>query len=181
MTMPEKIDGMDDAYVIGQPLTTEDGFINEACMNELAAAIRNMPPDYERLSGDPEWSVPRIVHWRDILGYFAAWSVRQISHPDATPSPPGLESMLGYLAACLRPHFDQEGFAELSLCDINKLLHGILMEEDIFLSWNDEATLKGWIDLDALLRNVCLSIRAERRANDAFDEKFASKMDAKQS
>jgi len=155
--------------MLSQPLTTEDGFLNEACINELTAAILNMPPTYIRLAGDSEWNTPRITDWRQILGYFTCWAVRQIEPPDNTPYPPGLEKMIGYLAACTRNRFDSLGWADLSLCDINKMLHDILMPEAVFLAWNDAAVLSGWLDLDALLHNVCISIRDERRDFDAFN------------
>ena len=38
-------------------LLTDEGFLNPACMNELEAVIRRIPPDYERLSNDPEWTI----------------------------------------------------------------------------------------------------------------------------
>jgi hypothetical protein len=167
----------DNVEMLTQPLTTEEGFLNEACLNELEAANCNVQPTYDRLSNDPEWSTPRITHWRDILGYFANWSVRQISYPDTTPFPPGLEKMIGYLSARIRPCFDNTGYAHLSLCDINKMLHNTLMCETIFQSWNDSATFQGWLDLDALLHNVCLSIRSERREFDAFNKKFDEERD----
>lgn len=164
--------GVEEVNILSQPLTTEEGFLNEACLNELEMAIQNMPPIHERLADDPEWNTRRITSWREIIGYFANWSVRQIEHPDKTPFPPGLEKMVGYLAACLRPHFDRLGYAELSLCEISILLYDILMDDKTFSSWNDASVLTGWLDLHALLQNVCLSIRSERRESDAFDKKF---------
>lgn len=46
------------------------------------------------------------------------------------------------------------------------------MEDKTFNSWNDDKIISGWIDLGALIRNVCISIRDERRINAAFDKKF---------
>jgi hypothetical protein len=31
----------------------------------------------------------------------------------------------------------------------------------MFRAWNDEEVIQGWIDLDALIQNVCSSIRHE--------------------
>ena len=61
--------------------------------------------------------------------------------------------------------------AELSLCEINKLCFDILYEQDVkeFDAWNEG---EDFIDLDALLHNVCLDIRLERRAFKAFNDKF---------
>ena len=169
----KKKNPLDDIPMLEQPLITEDGFLNEACLNELAGAMAAIPPDHERLAGDPEWNTKRITHWREITSGLAYWAVRQIQENDDTAFPPGLEKMIGLLAAIIRPKFDDKfGWAELSLCDISKMLRDALWEEPIFGSWNDEKVLKGWLDLDALLRNVCLVIRMDRRAFDEFNRKF---------
>ncbi len=165
----------EDFHMLSQPLTTEEGFINEACINELNAAILNMPPDWERLASDPEWTKKHYITWRHITGYLAQWAVRQITEFDSTPFPPGLETVIGYLSACIRPKFDNLGWAHLTLCEINKMLHEILMEDKTFNSWNDEKIISGWLDLHALIRNVCISIRDETRASDAFDAEFEKK------
>lgn len=174
-------------HIIEQPLLTEEGFINEACMNELAAAIKNMPEAYDRLSGDPEWNTPRWTRWRHIVSGVAQWAIRNISDDrndeegktvliNSPVFPPGLENVLGYLGTCLRKDkiFDELGYANLSLCQINKMLHDILMEDgSVFVSWNTEETMgEAWLDLSALLHNACLSIRDERRDNDRFDARF---------
>jgi len=163
---------LDGIPMLKQPLVTEDGFLNEACMNELEGAFAAMPPDHIRLAGDSEWNTKRITNWREITGGLAHWAVRQIPETDDTPFPPGLEKMLGLLTAIIRPKFDKMAWAELSLCDISKMLHDALWDEPIFQSWNDEKVLPGWLDLDALLRNVCLVIRQDRRASDKFNADF---------
>ena len=163
---------MNDFHMLSQPLTTEEGFLNEACINELNAHILNMPPDWERLANDPEWTKKHYITWRHITGHLAHWAVRNIAEHDSTPFPPGLETVIGYLNACIRPKFDNMGWAHLTLCEINKMLHDILMEDKTFNSWNDEKIISGWLDLDALLHNVCISIRDEERANRVFDEEF---------
>ncbi len=162
----------DDIHMLSQTLTTEEGFVNEACINELEAAILNMPPDWERLADRPEWNKKNYISWREITGHLAHWAIRQIPEHDSTPTPPGLKKVIGYLSACIRPKFDNMGWAHLTLCEINKILHDILMEDKTFNSWNDEKIISGWLDLHALLHNVCLSIRDERRASDAFDAEF---------
>ena len=161
-----------DIHMLTQPLLTEEGFVNEACINELESHIQNMPPDWERLADDPEWSTKIYLRWRDITGYLANWAIRNISDNDPTPYPPKLESVIGYLNACIRPKFDKLGYAHFTLCEINKMLHEILMPEQMFLDWNDSKIIKGWLDLDALIRNVCLSIRDEKRESDRFHAKF---------
>jgi len=158
--------------MLSQPLLTEEGFVNEACINELNAAILNMPPDWERLKDKPEWSKKHYIHWRHITGYLAQWAVRQINDNDSTPFPPKLENVIGYLTACIRPKFDNLGWSHLTLCEISKMLHGILMDTQIFLDWNDSKIIKGWLDLDALIRNVCISIRDEKHIQDIFDADF---------
>lgn len=161
--------------MLTQPLLTEEGFLNEACMNELSAFLNNMPRTYERCKDDPEWNTKRWLFWRDIVGALALWSIRNIGNDVNAPiHPPNLEKVLGFVGACLRPKFDKSGMAELSLCEINKMLFDILYDElDLFMRWNTEECMgKHWLDLDALLHNVCLSIRSERRENDLFDKKF---------
>ncbi len=175
----------EEIELLSQPLLTEEGFLNEACMNELGAAIKNMPPDYERLAGDPEWSEKGWVFSNEISGALAMWSVRQLIH---TAYPTGLEQVIGYLDACIMREFkrlysdvvrfpdDLSPMANLSLCDINRMLHDILDSEGLFKAWNTEACLgDDWLDLHALLRNVCLTIRTERRERKRFDEEFEKK------
>jgi len=174
--------------ILNEPLMTTKGYLNPACMNELGAAIRNMPPDHERLGGDPEWSAKRLTAIKDITGGLAKWAVMQ--SPYAAPK--FLESVIGYVDACLQVMFGKHEFLELSLCDIVRILHEFLMDGDgipEFVAWNkpkdgnrDEVKFvcresksdsdSDFIDLDALLRNVCLDIRMERRAFDAFNREF---------
>lgn len=181
--------------IISQPLTTEEGFLNPACMNELNDVIANLPKTYNRLTDDPEWSISKN-QWtfkKDIVGAFAMWACRQ--SPYGVPD--GLENVCKYLNAALSSctNWGNIGMAECSLCDINRWLHEILYEQGIreFDNWNkckkgntpDIAFTSRYdgvkdpdydfIDLDALLHNVCLSIRDERRKNKAFDEKFEKK------
>lgn len=162
----------DDFEMISEPLLTDEGLVNPVCIAQLEAAIKNMPETYERLADEPEWNTPRWTFLREVTSYVAHWAIRNIARPDNTPTPPGLEGVIGYLHACIRPRFNECEMAELSLCDINRLLHEILMPEKFFQVWNDERVLKGWLDLHALLHNVCVSIRNERRKNDVFDKQF---------
>ena len=114
------------------------------------------------------------------------WSVRNIpieDHDGAPEFPPGLENVLGYLGACLRRMFDPHGYHDLSLCQINLLLHKLLMDDATFRGWNTEEVMEShWLDLSALLHQVCVSIRDEWRAfdrfNREFDEEWAKKKDA---
>jgi hypothetical protein len=162
-------------HIIEQPLLTEEGFLNGACLNELHSAIKNIPPTYIRLQDNPEWTVKRITNYKEITGYCANWAIRQGYKEPHMAHPPNLEKVVSYLQACIRKEFDNDGWANLSLCDISKMLHGVLYEQSIsvFDDWNKEEVMgHNWLDLDALLHNVCLSIRDERRANDRFDKKF---------
>ncbi len=176
---------------ISEPFLTEEGFVNEACMNELGKAIKNMPKTHERLSNNEEWTRKSWTFKHNITGAFAKWAIRQSSYH----CPSNLEQVVSYLSACLLKEVEwgeDYSIAELSLCDINKLLYDILYEQGIsyFDDWNkpkkewretDYDCLGdaerndpdyGYIDLDALLHNACLDIRDERRRDDEFDEKF---------
>ena len=182
-----------DAHMLSQPLMTEEGLVNEACINELNAAILNMPKTYERLGNDTEWNVKRWIFKDHITGSFAKWAIRLSPYS----CPDNLEKVIKYLDACLERgvDFEEDGLAKLSLCDINKLLYDILNEQNISIcdEWNEpkknwretefsclgDATKEdpdfGYISLDALFHNVCLDIRMERRANDKFDKEFEEK------
>lgn len=163
--------------MLTQPLTTEDGFLNEACMNELAAAINNMPESFERLAGDPEWSISGWTSVGEITGHLAHWAVRQ-----SVGLPPNLNLVIGFThaAVCRDTRFISWGnigkYAELSLCEVNSLLWNILRDLKAFSEWNDIVVMEPlglqWIDLSALLHNVCISIRNERRHSAAFDAKL---------
>ena len=178
--------------MLSQPLTTEDGFLNEACMNELSAAFNAMPPDYDRLGDDPEWSTKKDM-WifrQYITGAFAKAAC--VLSPYCCPA--HLSEVVGYLNEALKTYFDWDahGMLELSLCEINFALHTILMDQGItyFDAWNEskrpsnskidfvsamdgvEDPDDGYISLDVLLRNTCLDIRMERRASRVFDRNF---------
>jgi len=168
--------------MLKQPLLTEDGFFNEACWNELCSEIRNMPKLHERTSDDPEWNTPRITHYREITAGLAYWAIRQLGSSEldltkqqAAIMPPNLDKVISYLHTCIRPKFDKFGWAQLSLCDISRMLYDVLYEQNIsvFNEWNTKECLgEHWLDLDALLRNVCILIRTERREFDRFNKKF---------
>lgn len=188
-----------DIHMISQPLMTKEGFINPACMNELTDAINNSPKDFVRLSQDDEWN--SLKHqWTtkcQIVGAFAKWACRQ--SPYGVPD--DLETVCKFLNVCLDNlvMWNEYGMKEMSLCEINKLLHDILYEQGVTLfdDWNKckagetpdiifTSRYSGkrnpdhdFIDLNALLRNVCLDIRSERRENRAFDEKFNKEWEAR--
>jgi hypothetical protein len=174
---------------ISQPLTTEDGFLNPACMAELNTAIRNVPKTHDRLSGDPEWTAKRWTTVGDIVGGFAKYACRQSPYG----CPDNLEAVVKYLRAALlrSAKWTTGGMEQLSLCEISRMLHWILYDQGVsyFDAWNrakvgetpDVLMSTGlehldpdrdFIDLDALLHNVCLDIRLERRASDAFNKQF---------
>jgi len=175
-------------HIIEQPFLTEDGFVNPACMNELEAAIKNIPPAYERLKDDPEWSEKKYIFKDYITSSLAKSAIRQSSYP----CPKDLDVVIKYLDACLSKsvQWDKFGMTKLSLCDINKLLFDILYDMPQIEDWNTpkkdwrntefdccgDAERSdpdyGFIDIYALFRNVCLDIRRERRERDEFDRKF---------
>jgi len=186
-------EGFDDIEFIEEPFLTEEGFVNEACINALNKAIKNTPRPYERFFNDPEWKVKRCTFKKEITGAFVKWAVRQSSYP----CPGEVENVVSYLDKCLdnMVKWSQFGFADLNLCDINKLLYEILYEQNIsfFDNWGEakkdyrkteydtmgEAEKidpdYGSIDLDALLCNVCLDIRTGRRESDRFEKEWRKK------
>ena len=85
--------------IIQQPLLTDEGYLNPACMNELTYAINNMPKTFNRLAGDSEWDNKKD-QWtskQNIVGAFAMWACRQ--SPYGVPD--GLENVCKYLNAAL--------------------------------------------------------------------------------
>lgn len=156
-------------HILTQSLLTEDGAINEACMSELNAILENMPRTYERFANDKEWNTPIFCNVSNVIGYFVMWAVRQANNYSF---PPNLEKITGYLNNCLRKEFIKRedsnlsrlGWGDFSLCEINKLLFDILWDLPLFQEWNTEECLgKNWLDLHALLCNVCLSMNYEQQ------------------
>jgi hypothetical protein len=184
--------------VIREPLFTEEGLINPVAMAELESAIGNISPTFQRMADDSEWTEKRFTSRKEIVGAFAMWACRQSPYG----CPTGLETVCKYLNECLKTECEWTGkeipWANLGLCDINKMLHDILHNKGVkaFDAWNECVGGKApnvsftsrygqgdaydpdhdFIDLDALLHNVCITIRDERRRNDAFDKRFDEKM-----
>lgn len=169
--------GLPDIEMLNQPLLTDEGFLNEACMKEIAGWIANTPETHERLKDDPEWATPWGTTCTEILEVFAHSSIG-IFHGQI---PPDFHAVFSFLRACLvRDYFPECTDAgldfrwrEMSLCEINKAMWDILGELDAFRGWNDSEKLPDtWVDTSALLRNVCNVIRWNRRRNVAFDLEF---------
>jgi hypothetical protein len=161
--------------------------LNEACWKELCEKINGIQPVHVRANDDPEWTKPKITTIREITANLAYWAVRQLGSSSSWPTddapayPPNIEKVIGYLHAALKKtgKFDQY-FAELSLCDISELLYDILYDQNIsvFDEWNREDKMgKYWLYLDALLTNVCVSIRDERRILEANFEGIEMKQE----
>lgn len=185
----------DKIEMISQPLMDSQGRLNPACMNELISTIGAMGKTHERLAGDSEWDLKKD-QWTtpsEITGAFSKWACRQ--SPYGVPD--GLENVCKYLHACLLKErkWETSGMEELSLNEISRIIHSILYEQGVveFNLWNrcrvgDTPDIqfssrydgkknpdRDFIDLDALLHNVCLDIRDERRKNKAFNDKFDAK------
>jgi hypothetical protein len=172
---------------ISQPLLTPEGYLNQACVNELEHAITNLPKTHQRLNNDPEWNEKHWVFVKDITSYLAKWAISQSPYH----YPEGLDRVIKYLHECLKIQANENEMMEVSLCDVNKLLYEILYEQGVtdFNNWNISKNTtpniaytsrfdnksnpdNDFIDLDALLHNVCLSLRLDFRANKAFDDRF---------
>ena len=85
-----KKDPLDDIEMItDEPLMTEEGFLNPACMNAMEAAFRNSPKTYDRLSRDREWNgkKDRWVFRSYIVGSFAKYACSQSPYgmPEGQP------------------------------------------------------------------------------------------------
>lgn len=174
---PGPADGVEGIEMLSQPLLTEEGFVNAAAIQELEAALRSIPESWERLAREPEWSIPAWTTDCEIIGALAGCAVRAFRG-----YPPRLDEVIGYTHACLlRGPFadglDGGGFrmAKLSLCDINRLLWSFLGGLTAFDDWNDEKTVGDrWIDLSALLHQVCIEIRNDRRHHHAVERQRVS-------
>jgi hypothetical protein len=182
------MDKKEEMGMLHEPLMTEEGYLNPACINELESAIAHMPKTHERLKGDAEWEKKHWIFVHDVTGYLAMWAIRQspYAYPDR------LDEVVKYLDACLTPKANKEKMMEVSLCEINKMLYDILYEQGVeaFDNWNK--CKKGntpdisftsrydgekdpdyeFVDLDALLHNICISLRDDFRREDEFNRKF---------
>lgn len=175
---PHPADGLENIEMLSQPLTTEEGYLNEACLRELEAAIKGIPESHTRLADNAEWATPWWVMDTEIVGQLAHWAIRQFRGV-----PPNLKEVLGYTLVCLRdgPFKDADDSDDvrcvsLSLCQINKFLWDVLDGLPQFVDWNSKDKYGDrFIDLSALLHNVCVGIRDERRHHLAFDQKFEEK------
>ncbi len=169
--------GLPDIEMLDQPLLTDEGFLNEACMKELAGAIASMPETYDRLKDDPEWSTPWGTTCTGVLEAFAHSSIGAF----CGQIPPDFYVVFLFLRACLvRDYFPECSsddidfrWREMSLCEINKALWDILGELAAFRTWNDSEVLpETWVSTSALLHNVCNEIRWGRRRDVAFELRF---------
>lgn len=174
----------DDIEMLPEPLFTEDGFINEAGFKGLENAINNIPPAYERLKDDIEWSTTSIWGYHDLVGAFCCGAIQCLAatkRTDHVPPclPPNLEKIANFLGACLLKDVDEFGFVRWSLCDINRKFHEILLDDSplgLFMEWNNKDGILGedWLDLHAVLQNVCIILRAQLR-DDANSGLFSEK------
>ena len=116
-----KKDILENIEMLSQPLLTEEGFVNEACINELNAFILNTSKTYDRLNDNSEWAIKKWTFKKDITRSLAKYAISQSPYV----CPDNLEAVIRYLDACLEKEVEwkEYGMAELSLCDINKLLH----------------------------------------------------------
>jgi len=189
------VNEIDKIHMTNEPLLTEEGFVNQAAINELEAAIRNMPSSYERNANDTEWTVKRWTFLSEITGMLAEWAIRQSPYS----CPDDLEIVIRFLSACLQREFEKLKYhkdatsimVEVSLCQINKWLHEILITLPQVVAWNtakdgDKRQIRysdrygsdatgpdnDLLDLDALFSNVCVEIRNERRRSDKFNREF---------
>lgn len=155
-------------------------------IEELATVLKNVP---NRAS--IEWQQKRKTHRKDITGALALCAVNQSPYE----FPVGLEHVIGWLGACLKQdlHWDKRGFVLLSLNDISDILYKTLTGMKEFDAWNVPRKGKGtdiifvspsiplpkadedFIDLDALIKNVCCHIRDKRATSDVFIKQFKAK------
>lgn len=168
-----------NTIMLSQPFFADDGSVNPAAENELEAVLRRIPRPYDRFNNDPEWIVERHTQFREITGALAYWAIRQNACDEERKyipaCPPNLETVIQYLTACVRKRFDESGFSKLSLCSISRMLYDILWDMKEFKQWGEQEIMGTGISLDALLLNVCIMIRDERRANDKFNAEFEKK------
>jgi len=144
---------------------------------DLADAINSFPPLHIRMADDPEWTEDCWMYYSEITGWFSHWAVRQIhcgTDDCPFPYPKGFEVVLAHLDDACRQKFGPHLF-QSSLCRIDEFLHNTLMSFGPFVEWNNTENgvlKKWWLDLHALIGNVIIGIRDERRQDKEFDENF---------
>lgn len=165
---------LDQIEMLNEPLI-KDGEINPECMVELEEKIRKIGKTYKRLENDPEWTIEWPVSLNEILGNFAKSAISC----GGNTYPKNLENLTEHLRERIKEEIDPvlvDGsiiIYKLSICEINELMWKILGNIPHFQAWNTKEVMGGdWIDLDAVLHNICIDIRNDRRHMLAFDREF---------
>lgn len=178
----EEVNPFEEIEQINKPLLNSDGSLNLDFLKELKQVIDSLPNVTPRLASDPEWNT-KEENWtfrQEIIGAFALWACRLSPHG----VPDGLEVVCKYLNECLKREYNWARMEELSLCEIHRALDDILLKNGIkqFKDWAKAKSGKtdptnfltafggthcpddDFMDLNALILNVCMTIRDERRA-----------------
>lgn len=177
---------MDDKiHMIDEPLFNPDGSVNTNAIVKLEDAITETIP---RRINDQEWNEKCWTFKKEITGAFAGNAVR--ASPYSCPD--DLEKIINYLDACFTLDVFSKltmDMVEISLNEIEAFLHKYLDDLPQFVQWNERKNKReghgftsahspklkpddDFIDLDALIRNVCIQIRTQRREEKLFNEKF---------
>jgi hypothetical protein len=157
---------------------------------ELSGALEQATEQRDReLSADPEWATEKYVHVHVLLEAFAVGVISADPWHHGYKLPPGFESVVNWIAFNIQKQWPKEEVVQISLNQIKILFRTWANEHPVFLEWNEPKPgapivacvsrytntpdERDFIDLDALIHNAVLHIRAHHRACEAFDRKFA--------
>lgn len=166
-----------EMQMLSQPLLTDEGLLNEACLNEMSAAINNMPAQSVRLASEPEYQIRAIMTEDDLIGAIAGVTVPMYSRRGYIGLPPGLHEVIGYAAARFRREceiIEGMNYRYITLIELAEFMEDVARECEQVKAWNDCGNHPegDFIDLGAWSRNVVIRIREMRRHSWAFDWKF---------
>jgi hypothetical protein len=185
----EEENPLDKIEQIKEPLLNADGSLNLDFLKEMKEILESLPNVSPRLEDNPEWNIKKDkwIFRQEIVGAFALWSCRM--SPYGVPW--GLEVVCKYLNECLKREYKwaKGGMEELSLFEIYQVLNDILIKNGIkqFKDWGkaksgrtDQSNFLSsfggthdpdddFVDLNALILNVCITIRDDRRIFELSD------------
>lgn len=156
---------------------------------EMSGALDRATEQRDReLAADPEWSTQKYVHVHVLLEAFAVGVISADVWHHNYKLPPDFEGVVNWIAFNIQKHWPKEEVVKVSLQELRFWFKLWADEHPSFREWNETkpgAPMVGvvsrysstpderdFIDLDALIHNAVLHIRAHHRACEAFDQKF---------
>lgn len=147
----------------------------------------------ELKAADPEWSVPRHTHVKDIIQAFVYGVLSADPWHKSYKLPPDFESVVNWIAFNVQRTYGNQTVVEISLIELERKLSEWASQHKSYRRWGEcddgrtigivtamtpTADHRDFIDLGALLKNACVYLRDQRRLWDQFEERIKEKKDA---